>query len=281
MWFLGLPTGIILILLNRYIPESPRFLLARGNNEEAYRVMQSFGIEVVREPGAATKTDSVAPVEAVRAGNLADMFRRPYTGLTLGVGMYGLAWGLVNFGFLLWLPLNLREIGMSVGASDAILAKSAIIAFPATLAGAWLYHSWSTKNTLVLFAMLTVATLCGFAVVGDNLVNQPVLMAVLLVALLASSSGVIAMLSPYTAEIFPVHIRATASGWSAGCSKGAGVATLGAAALIGLTPGMAAAAALAAVPTLLAGFAVAWKGIETRGMGLETIQTLSAQQSNP
>ena len=28
MWFFGIPTGLALILLNRYIPESPRFLLA-------------------------------------------------------------------------------------------------------------------------------------------------------------------------------------------------------------------------------------------------------------
>jgi len=276
MWFLGLPTGVILILLNRYIPESPRFLLAQGNNEEAYRVMQSFGVEVIRETAATTGSET--PAETVRAGNLGDMFRRPFTGLTMGLGMYGLAWGLVNFGFLLWLPLNLREIGMGIGASDAILAKSAMIAFPATLAGAWLYHTWSTKKTLVLFAMLTVATLCGFAVIGDDLVNQPILMSFLLVALLASSSGVISMLSPYTAEVFPVHIRATASGWSAGCSKGAGVATLGAAALVGLIPSMATAALLAAIPTLLASVAIAWKGIETRGMGLETIQTLSMRR---
>lgn len=280
MWFLGLPTGVILILLNRYIPESPRFLLAKGNNEEAYRVMQSFGVEIIQQPAVTTSTDRARHADSVRAGNLGDMFRRPYTGLTMGLGMYGMAWGLVNFGFLLWLPLNLREIGMSVAASDAILAKSAIIAFPATLAGAWLYHSWSTKNTLVLFALLTVATLCGFAATGDNLANQPVLMSSLLIALLASSSGVIAMLSPYTAEVFPVHIRATASGWSAGCSKGAGVATLGAAALVGLTPGMATAAMLAAVPTLLAAVAVAWKGIETRGLGLEAIQSFSAPQSD-
>ena len=134
----------------------------------------------------------------------------------------------------------------------------------------------SGKKTLILFAMLTVFTLIGFAVVNVELVNQPLFMAVLLVALLVSSSCVIAMLSPYTAEVFPVHIRTTASGWSAGCSKSAGVATLGAA-VIGLTPGIAAAAMVAAVPTFLAAVAIACKGIETRGMGLEAIQEISGQ----
>ncbi len=279
MWFLGLPTGVILILLNRYIPESPRFLLARGNREEAFRVMKSFGIEIARDSQQSGESELLLATK--RAGNLADMFRCPYKGLTLGLGLYGMAWGLVNFGFLLWLPLNLREIGMSVASSDAILAQSAIIAFPATLVGAWLYHSWSTKNTLILFALLTVFTLCGFAAVGDELIHQPLLMSLLLIALLASSSGVIAMLSPYTAEVFPVHIRATASGWSAGCSKGAGVATLGAAAVVGLTPGMSAAALLAAVPTLLACAAIAWQGVETRGKGLESIHGVPAEQANP
>jgi len=275
MWFLGLPTGLILILLNRYIPESPRFLLAQGKKQEAYHVMEAFGVEIVHEDKEQTG-DTVTEGPTVQAGNLVEIFRPPFSGLTMGLGLYGIAWGLVNFGFLLWLPLNLREMGMSINASDAILAKSAIIAFPATLLGAWLYHSWSTKKTLILFAMLTVFTLIGFAVVNVELVNQPLFMAVLLVALLVSSSCVIAMLSPYTAEVFPVHIRTTASGWSAGCSKSAGVATLGAA-VIGLTPGIAAAAMVAAVPTFLAAVAIAYKGIETRGMGLEAIQEISGQ----
>ena len=30
LWFLNLPTGLVLILLNAFIPESPKFLLARG-----------------------------------------------------------------------------------------------------------------------------------------------------------------------------------------------------------------------------------------------------------
>jgi putative MFS transporter len=276
MWFLGLPTGLVLIILNRYIPESPRFLLAQGNKKEAYRVMETFGVEIVEDEKAHIGHTSEKG-RTVRAGNLWEIFHHPFTGLTLGVGLYGIAWGLVNFGFLLWLPLNLRGMGMATQASDAILAKSAIIAFPATLLGAWLYHSWSTKKTLILFAMLTVLTLIGFAVIGVELVSQPTLMAVLLVALLVSSSCVIAMLSPYTAEVFPVHIRSTASGWSAGCSKGAGVATLGLA-VAGLTPGIAAAAVFAAVPTFLAATVISWKGIETRGMGLEKIQNVTSKK---
>ncbi len=270
MWFLGLPTGIILILLNRYIPESPRFLLAQGNKKEAYRVMKSFGVEI----DEVTHDQSQTTGPEVKAGNLVELFRRPFTGLTASVGLYGIAWGLVNFGFLLWLPLNLREMGIGTNASDAILAKSAIIAFPATLIGAWLYHKWSTKKTLFLFAVLTMLTLIGFAFMGTELVNHPTIMAILLVALLVNSSCVIAMLSPYTAEVFPVHIRSTASGWSAGCSKGAGVATLGLA-VAGLTPGIATAAVIAAVPTFIAATAIAWKGIETRGIGLETIQAFA------
>ena len=272
MWFLGLPTGVILILLNRYIPESPRYLLARGDKEEAYQVMENFGVEITQDDKNITEhADTEDPDGNIHAGSLRALFHNPFISLSMGLGLYGFAWGMVNFGFLLWLPLNLREMGMSLHASDAILAKSAIIAFPATLFGAWLYHSWSAKKTLVLFAMLTVGTLIGFAVIGTELANNSLIMSMLLVALLASSSCVIAMLSPYTAGIFPVHIRSTASGWSAGCSKGAGVATLGAA-TIGLTPGIATAALVAAVPTLIAAIAIAWKGIETRGISLEVIQ---------
>ena len=199
------------------------------------------------------------------------------TGLTFGLSSYAIAWGLVNFGFLLWLPLNLREAGMDAGASVAILARSALIAFPSSIAVAWLYHAWSSKKSLILFACLTALTLLCFALLTDVLVGNLLLMSSLLVALLVSSNGMIAMLSPYTAEVYPLHIRATGSGWSAGCSKGAGVATL-AAAMSGFTAGIAATALLAAAPAMLAALIVARKGLETRGMALERIRQSIAEK---
>jgi putative MFS transporter len=61
----------------------------------------------------------------------------------------GIAWGLANFGFLLWLPMNLRAMGMDAATATALLARSAFLALPGTLLVIWLYHRWSSIKTLV------------------------------------------------------------------------------------------------------------------------------------
>src|SRR5947209_5399766 len=43
LWLLNLPTGLILLVLSPLIPESAKFLLARGRDEEAHAVMERFG----------------------------------------------------------------------------------------------------------------------------------------------------------------------------------------------------------------------------------------------
>src|ERR1700722_3185868 len=54
MWLIGLPTGLLFILLSRWIPESPRFLLARGRTAEASSIMARYGARLVTvdEPAA-------------------------------------------------------------------------------------------------------------------------------------------------------------------------------------------------------------------------------------
>ncbi|NNE41149.1 MAG: MFS transporter, partial [Marinicaulis sp.] len=110
------------------------------------------------------------------------------------------------------------------------------------------------------------------ALLGIDLAkHSPIIFAALIVVLLAASSSVIAMLSPYTAEVFPVKLRASGTGWTAGCSKAAGVATLSAA-VVGFTPGVSMGALIAAAPMLGAALVMAIAGVETRGASLETIQ---------
>src|SRR3982750_1407622 len=55
LWFLNLPTGLLLIGLNVLIPESPKFLVSAERFAEAHDVLRGFGCEV-REARAGAQT---------------------------------------------------------------------------------------------------------------------------------------------------------------------------------------------------------------------------------
>jgi putative MFS transporter len=275
MWFLGLPTGALVLLLNRWIPESPRFLLERGRVKDAEKVMERYGVVLEKDDDADTETIT-APVTHRSGSHLAGLgrlFRPPYISHTLTVGLYGLGWGLVNWGFLTFLPTILEDQGIESSAASALLFWSALIAVPGTVLVAYLYGLWSSKKSMVLYAALTSLTLVGFAVVGPTGAagNQMVLGA-LVILLLVSSGGVISMLSPYTAEVYPTELRGTGSGLAAGSSKLGGI--LGppiAAGVLAIAPGFAAPALVVAAPMAVAAVVLGTKGIETRGRRLEEI----------
>ena len=263
MWFLGLPTGVILIVLNRFIPESPKFLLLRGRNAEALAIMRRFKAHL-----AIQQWSCATGIEEAGAANTSVLFRRPLAGISASVNLAALAWSLVNFGLLLWLPADLRARGLNVAASDVLLAQSSLVALPAAAIAAWLYARWSTKWTLVLLAALTAFGLLGVSLLGRGLPlfgNNPL---PLIAILMVGSNGVIAVLLPYSAETYPFQVRGRGTGFVAGSSKlgglGAQVATLA-----GLVPGLTTAALILAVPMVLAAAMVGRFGPETRDKSLE------------
>lgn len=267
LWLIGLPTGVLLILLNRWIPESPRYLLANGRDAEAKAVMERFGAKIVEhEPRA-----EPAELRPGKQSRFAELMRQPLGGITFGLALYGLAHGLVTFGFLLWLPSNLRELGLGVGTSDRLLANSALIAFPAVVLVALAYGFWSAKKTMVVVATIAAGTLFAFAALGDSVDDRRVVLYALLVLLLVSSSAVIAVLTPYSAEVYPTRIRSRGTGLTAAASKAGGVLGIGIVVAAVAPPSIARSALIAAVPLAFAAFAIMYFGIETRKRRLEEI----------
>lgn len=265
LWLLGLPTGIILILLNRWIPESPRYLLAGGEAAEARAVMERYGAVIVEE-----EESELAVEEGVRS-RFSQLFTGPFVGITLVVALLGLGVGLVSFGFQLWIPSNLQRLGFSEVTADRILRDSALIGFPANFLVAYLYGFWSSKRTIILLTLLTAGALLGFVVAGDSVAANRTLLYALLVVPIWGISSVLAVLTAYASEVYPTRIRSRGTGFAAGASKFGGVLVIALVVAAVAPPSIEATAALGAVPMLLAAAAVAVWGVESRKRQLEEI----------
>ncbi len=144
----------------------------------------------------------------------------------------------------------------------------------------WMYHSWSTYKTLVVFATIAAAALLGFLPVGTGALQSHTAFTVLTIVLLISISGVIAMLIPYATEIYPVQVRGTGSGVIAGASKLGGIVAAGLS-VTGFFAAVAASAIVVAVPLAASAIMLAIKGIETRGRSLEDIHARTAEKPSP
>lgn len=295
LWLLGLPTGALLLVMCRWVPESPRYLLARGHVEEANRVMARYGIRSVddgpdervdRPDPAVPAVPTVPTVPAEPAGRRTEVLlapapapparrRRakaavlalmvpPYRRGTVTVVLYGLGWGVVNWGFITFLPTFLSANGGSGGANN-VLFFSSLFAAPNTVLAAYLYGRWSSRRSMILYSSLTVAVLLGFTMLNTSAGGPGAGLFVLLAVLLASSGGMIAMLSPYSTELYPTSLRASGSGLAAASSK---IGGLVGPMLLTSAPHAQTAAILTALPVVAAIAVMFLLGVETSGRPL-------------
>jgi len=260
MWFLNMPTGLLLIALSPLLPESARFLQHVGRGEEARAMLARFGarVQAVVTPPVEESHSHLPPVD------------RRHLAITIALTLAALSWGLVNFGVLLWLPSALVAEGHSVETASGLIARSTLIAAPTILVSVWLYSAWSTRGALTLMLAATAAGLFALVLRGmgvDVLANPVIPLALMIVG----SSGVIAIILPYTAENYPLRIRGRATGWVAGCSKLGGLFAQGLSVLAIAPPLGAAAAAVGGLTVVSLGL-IFFLGRETRGRDLRDLE---------
>jgi MFS transporter, putative metabolite:H+ symporter len=278
MWLIGFPTGLLLVALSPLLPESARFLMEMGRGDEARQMLARYGSVMTTVP-ARPLASGANPVDGIEESGMDKRPPlRPLLGLGIALTLAALAWGLVNFGVLLWLPSSLIAGGRSIGLTSALIARSTLIAVPTVAVVTYLYSIWSTKRILIAAIALTtlglLATLLRNYGVFSFLANPVVSVSLLIVG----TSAVISILMPYAAESFPVRLRGRATGWIAGCSKVGGVMAQGLAALA-LVPAFGLAAGAIAVPTLASLLLIAAYGHETRGIDLRELEKREAERA--
>ena len=259
LWLAGLPSGLLLLAVSRWIPESPRHLLLRGREAEAQAVLATF-----RAPMPALHP--VGP----RAG-FASLFKAPFTAVTLGLVASAGAIGVVTYGFLVWLPSNLAAHGLSSTHITHLIADSALVAMPVSTLVAWLYTRWSARRTLIAAVVLTAVVLTLVALLGTRIAGSTPLLVAMVALVLVGAWAATAVVTPYSTEIYPTAVRARGAALTAGATKLGGVIALTMSIAEIAPPGLSSSAWLAVVPIAIGAVVLIAAAVETSARPLESI----------
>ncbi|MES9509371.1 MFS transporter [Streptomyces sp. NPDC000609] len=264
---LGLFGVVFAHLVHRWVPESPRWLLSRGQwarAEETVRsIERSCGVEPTKSQNEGADVPSSSP--RVRfAELLAPPVRRRFA-VVATMWVTGL---FAYSAFATWTPTFLSESGLDLDNALLLSAAMATAAPVGAVLAVPLIDRWDRRRAQLALGTLLAATLLLF-----GLVRTPVAVLVLgcVVSLLFQTS--VPFLQVYSAEVFPTRVRALGSGTANALSRivNFGAPMLVAAVYSGL--GYTAVFAMLAVLGLVGGCVAVRYGPHTTGVSLETAAT--------
>jgi putative MFS transporter len=271
LWLIGLPTGAVFIALSRWIPESPRFLIATGQRAEAERIMSHFGAAII--------DDAAVPAPAGERGD-PRLFGSPFTGRSVAIMALAVGTGLVAYGFQLWIPANLQHLGFTSVNSGYTVRNAALLGLPLSVVLTACYGLWSSKQTILIAAGALALSLAGLAAAGNSVARDHALLTALLVIPLTGTALIAALTVVYAAEIFPTSVRSRGTGLAAAATKAGGLAIIAMAVAAATTPSIATTALAGVIPLALGAIIFMQAGVETRSRGLEEISQAPARTTD-
>jgi putative MFS transporter len=215
---LGAVPAVWAIVVRLRLPESVRFLEAKGRHAEAERVVRGLEAAAGANPvtGAVT-TD--APAEATPGDGPDAAPRERLFGARLRRRTLSLwiVWFCVNFayyGAFIWLPTLLVAQGFSLVRSFEYTLLITLAQLPGYAVSAWLVERWGRRVTLAVF-------LAGSAVSAGLFGTADDVTTILVFGALMSFSnlGAWGALYAVTPELYPTRVRATGAGSAAGFGR--------------------------------------------------------------
>ena len=262
-FLLGALPAFYIFVLRRSLPESPRYLVARGRTAEAESILRQVEISSGVGPGRALEPTSPEPKARLR-----DLFGASLARRTVMLWILWFSMAFSYYGMFIWLPSLLVGQGYGEAQSFRFTLYITLAQIPGYFTAAYLVERVGRKPTLSAFMLLCAVTSYFFG--GARTTDQLILWGCLVSYFNLGAWGVT---YGYTPELYPTRLRGTGSGSAAAFGRiGAVLAPLVVSRVVTATgDGFGLIFALFAAVLAAGALAVLTLGEETRGRTLEQI----------
>ena len=212
---IGAASGLVVLLVQHGLPESPRWLEAHGRFAEADAIVSNIEAHVIAEHGKALPSPSLEVQDLKSAtGRWTEMFSRFYLPRTIVISVFQFCQTIAVFGFTAFVPVLLIKQGFTIIHSLYYTALIVLMAPVGGACGSYFSERIERKWQLVGSALLIGASGTVFANAHSALV---IMISGALIAL--GNNWLIVIFHPYAAELFPTRIRARAVGFTFSWSR--------------------------------------------------------------
>jgi putative MFS transporter len=266
---IGAAGALFVWIIRRGVPESPRWLIARGRLEEADRVVAAMEERVASEGGKLLPIPVVLEGEA-RGGeakaSVADILRAPFLGRTIMLVVFNFFQTVGYYGFASWVPTLIIAAGINTTLSMRYSFLIALAAPFGPLAAIGIADRIERKWQIVASA-ISIAVF-GLLFAGQR---NPAILIGCGVMLTCSNNWMSLAFHAYQTELFPTRVRARAVGFVYSWSR---LSAIFSSFLIGFFLrdfGVAGVFAFIAVSMIIVALSIGLFGPRTGGLSLEEI----------
>ena len=208
MFLVGAVFAIIVLILRRTLPESPRWLASVGREEDAQKIMRELTGHNVEIPTGRIKRQ---PISA--------LFNEKYRRITIFVTGFWTCYAIAYYGITIYTPTILDEFNEDGSRSVAYLGAGvvALVGLIGAFIGLNLADRWGRRPLIItsfsgLAAALLILTLSPAPGLGF-------LVTLFSVAVLFANMGGGILNFVYPTELYPTGIRATGMGFATSVSR--------------------------------------------------------------